>query len=68
MLRQNFLLSVHITLRAPQTDSFVVSKQYNNILRLLLKIQYNCYAEHDKFLKISAPLELVGDSVSDGQF
>lgn len=67
MVAQYFLLAAKITLRTLQTDSTVVSKQYDNVLKLLLKLQQNFCADRDESLDISAPLEFAGDSVSTSQ-
>ena len=65
---QHLLLAVDITFRSLQTDWGVVSNQYYNLIRLLLKLQDHCYAERDKSHDISAPLEFTGNSVSVFQF
>ena len=39
MVAHHFLLTVNITFCALQTDSDVVSKHYNNVLKLLLQLQ-----------------------------
>ena len=68
MVAQHFLLTVNITLCALQTNSYVVSKQCNNVLKLLLKLQEHCSAKRNESLDVSTPLAFVGDSLPAGQF
>ena len=66
MIAQHFLLTVNITFCALQTDSAVVSKQYDNVLKLLLQLQEHCSAKRNESLDVSTPLEFAGDSLSAG--
>ena len=66
MVAQHFLLMVNIKICALQTDSDVVSKQYDNVLKLLLKLQEHCSAKSSEYLDVSTPLAFVGDYLSSG--
>ena len=68
MAVQQFIMTVNITLCALQTDSDVLSKQYDNVLKLLLQLQEHCSTKRNESLDVSTPLAFEGDSLSAGQF
>ena len=68
MVAQHFLLTVNITFCSLQTKSAVVSKHYDNVLKLLLQLQEHCSDKRSKYLDISTPLAFSGESLSAGQF
>ena len=68
MVAQHFLLTVNFTLCALQTNSAVVSKQYDNVLKILMQLQDHCSAKRNESLDVSTPLAFSGDSLSVGQF
>ena len=68
IIAHHFLMTFNITLCALQTDSDVVSKQYDNVLKLLLQLQEHCSDKLNEYLKVSTPLVFVGYSLLVGQF
>jgi hypothetical protein len=64
----HFLLTVNITFEALQAESSVVSKQFDNLSRLLAELQQQCSAELDESLSWDVPCSTRSDSMSKGQF
>jgi hypothetical protein len=60
--------SVNITFEALQVESSIVSKQYDNLRRLLVELQQQCSAERDESLSLDVPCSMFFDSMSKGQF
>jgi hypothetical protein len=68
MLIFHFLKEVNITFQVLQVESGVVSKQYDNLRKLLDQLQHHCNAERDEERSLESPLSFSGGIVSQGQF
>jgi hypothetical protein len=64
----HFLLTVNITFESLQVESSVVSKQYDNLSRLLAELQQQCSAERDESLILDVQCSMSSYSMSKGQF
>jgi hypothetical protein len=63
----HFLLTANITFETLHVESSVVSKQYDNLSRLLAELQQQCSAERDESLSLDVPFSMSSDSMSKGQ-
>ena len=68
MVVYHFLYTVNFTFDALQVDSGIVSKQYDNLRRLLEELQGHCSASRDESDSLNVPVSFNGSSVSKGQF